>query len=56
MISDCFVVVVAILQSLFNHAKEFYAGGEGSKLEAYLAEKEAQNMKQDIEARERIDT
>ena len=30
-------VMVNTVKSLFNHARRFYAGGEGSELEAYLA-------------------
>ena len=30
-------VMINTVKSLFNHAKRFYAGGEGSELEAYLA-------------------
>ena len=30
-------IMVNTVKSLFNHARKFYAGGEGSELEAYLA-------------------
>ena len=52
-------VMIHTVKSLFNHAKAFYAGGEGSELEAYLAtleqEKAAETARQAQEEQEKVE-
>jgi len=52
-------VMINTVKSLFNHAKTFYAGGEGSELEAYLAalekEKAAQKARQTQEEQKKVE-
>mmetsp|Transcript_14650 Transcript_14650/g.29612 ORF Transcript_14650/g.29612 Transcript_14650/m.29612 type:complete len:463 (-) Transcript_14650:1683-3071(-) len=45
-------VMVNTVKNLFNYAKKFYAGGEGSELEAYLATKEAERVHEQQEKAE----